>query len=192
MQLPAFFGRKKVINLLPRDKFESSGLGYVLMWLLAFGKWAVIVTQLIVMGTFLWRFGLDRKLTDVKKSSAKYAAIVKSYDQLERDFLTAQKKLSAASEIVKSQENIQSEFASLASYTPIDVWYEKLSVGRESTSVTGYAKSLQGFGKFLGKVSEDKRYSGVSINKIQDGGAGGALLQFELTLSKNQPKKEGK
>ena len=76
MQLPAFFGRRRAINLLPRDSFESSQIGIVLAWLLSFGKWAVIVTQLIVMGAFLWRFSLDRELTDLKKSIAKNVAII--------------------------------------------------------------------------------------------------------------------
>ncbi|PIW06761.1 hypothetical protein COW38_04310, partial [Candidatus Collierbacteria bacterium CG17_big_fil_post_rev_8_21_14_2_50_45_7] len=64
MKLPAFFGHKRSINLLPHDKFESSTLGIILSWSLRFGKWSVILTQLIVMGAFIYRFTLDRGLTD--------------------------------------------------------------------------------------------------------------------------------
>ena len=70
MQLPAFFGHKRSINLLPRDAFEASTLGVVLEWALVFGKWAVIVTQLVVMGAFLWRFALDTRLSNLKKAIA--------------------------------------------------------------------------------------------------------------------------
>ena len=72
MRLPAFFGHKNSVNLLPKDAFESSTFGVVLEWALAFGKWVVILTQLVVMGAFLWRFGLDRKLTDLRKEIAQH------------------------------------------------------------------------------------------------------------------------
>mgnify|MGYP001577796589 FL=1 len=77
MKLPAFFGHKRSINLLPRDAFESSTLGVILSWALVFGKWAVILTQLVVMGAFLYRFSLDRNLTDLRKSIASNASVIK-------------------------------------------------------------------------------------------------------------------
>lgn len=189
MQLPAFFGRRKAINLLPRDSFESSQVGIVLGWLLSFGKWAVIVTQLIVMGAFLWRFGLDRELTDLKKQVAKNVAIIKSYDQVEREFVLTQKRLTEAKTVITQQKAVIDELANLASITPLDVWYEKLIITPNSTNIAAYSRSLPGFSQLLSTLQQDSRYSSVAVAKIQDGGVGEAQMQFEITLGRGGSKK---
>jgi len=190
MQLPAFFGRKKAINLLPKDSFESSQIGIVLSWLLTFGKWAVIVTQLIVMGAFLWRFGLDRELTDLKKQIAKNVAIIKSYEQVERDFILTQKRLAAAKTVIEQQKLISEEMAALAAVTPLDVWYDKLTISPKSTSIAAYSRSLPGFSQFLGSLQKDPRYTSISVARIQDGGVADAQMQFEITLGRGKEEKK--
>lgn len=192
MQLPAFFGHKKAINLLPRDSFEASSVGVILSWLLVFGKWSVIITQLIVMGAFLWRFGLDRQLTDLKKAIAKDVAIIKSYDQIERDFILTQKRLEIAREVIIDQNLILGNLDTIAKATPIDVWYEKLTISDKATTFTAYSRSLVGFSTLLSTLQNDPKYSSVAIGKIQDGGTQGAQLQFEITLQNASDKKEKK
>jgi len=182
MQLPAFFGKKKAINLLPRDTFEASSIGVVLSWVLAFGKWTVILTQLVVMGAFLWRFGLDRQLTDYKKQIAKNVAIVKSYDKVERDFLIAQKRVNKIKEVVEQQERVATLFNKFIQVTPQDVWYDKLGITPEGVGIVGYSKSLLGFSQLLATLQKDETFKTVSIGKIQDGGAQNARMQFEMNL----------
>ena len=126
MKLPAFFGHKRSINLLPRDAFESSTLGVILAWALVFGKWAVILTQLVVMGAFLYRFSLDRNLTDLRKSIASNASVIKSYEQVERDFILAPKQVNQAKLALSSQETLLKVLANLEKITPRDVWYDQL------------------------------------------------------------------
>lgn len=190
MQLPAFFGRRRAINLLPRDSFESSQVGIILSWLLSFGKWAVIVTQLIVMGAFLWRFSLDRELTDLKKSIAKNVAIIKSYEQIERDFVLTQKRLATAKTVIAQQKAITEELSTLALVTPLDVWYEKLTITPTSTTLSAYSRSLPGFSQFLSAIQKDNRYSSVSVARIQDGGVQNAQMQFEISMGRTSTEKK--
>jgi len=190
MQLPAFFGRRRAINLLPRDSFESSQMGIVLSWLLSFGKWAVIITQLIVMGAFLWRFSLDRELTDLKKSIAKNVAVIKSYEQIERDFVLTQKRLATAKIVMTQQKAITEELSTLASSTPLDVWYEKLTITPTSTTLSAYSRSLPGFSQLLSAIQQNPRYSSVSVARIQDGGVQNAQMQFEISMGRTSTEKK--
>lgn len=168
--------------MLPRDTFEASSIGVVLSWVLAFGKWTVILTQLVVMGAFLWRFGLDRQLTDYKKQIAKNVAIVKSYDKVERDFLIAQKRVNKIKEVVEQQERVATLFNKFIQVTPQDVWYDKLGITPEGVGIVGYSKSLLGFSQLLATLQKDETFKTVSIGKIQDGGAQNARMQFEMNL----------
>lgn len=183
MKLPAFFGHKRSINLLPRDAFESSTLGIVLEWSLVFGKWAVILTQLVVMGAFLYRFSLDRQLTDLSKQIAKNVAIVKSYEDVERDFVLAQRRISKAKEVLSSQEAILKTVDSIATATPNQVWYDRLSISPEQVSMSAYVSSISGLGQFLNQINSNSRFKGVKIGKIESSSAKGALMQFDITIS---------
>ena len=189
MQLPAFFGHKRSINLLPRDAFESSTTGVVLEWALAFGKWAVILTQLVVMLAFLWRFTLDRQMTDSQNATAKDVAIIKSYEQIERDFTLAQKRVVAAQSTIDSQTKVAAALDAVAAVTPAGIWYDHLTATPQSLSLTAYAASLGSFGQFLTAIQNNPLFSAVSIVQIQDGGAKGAQMQFDINLTMGAAKR---
>ncbi|MFZ2199605.1 MAG: PilN domain-containing protein [Microgenomates group bacterium] len=180
MKLPAFFGHKKSINLLPRDSFENSTMGVVLEWALVFGKWAVILTQLVVMGTFLYRFTLDRQLTDLRKSITKQVAIIKSYDQIERDYVLSQKQLAKAKDAIESQNLTINTLSELAKITPADVWFEKIGLTKESLGLTAYSSSLTGFGQFLTTIQKDPMFRNINLAKLETSSAKGAQIQFEI------------
>ncbi len=183
MKLPAFFGHKRSINLLPRDEFESSTLGVVLEWSLVFGKWAVILTQLVVMGVFLYRFTLDRKLTDLRKEIASQVAVIKSYEQVERQYTLAQKQLSTAKTATKSQELALSALTNLSRITPGDIWFDRITLSPTNISLTAYAASLPAFGQFLTSIQTDPQFAGVRIGKIESSSARGAQMQFDLSMA---------
>ena len=183
MILPAFFGHKKSINLLPRDAFESSTIGIVLDWSLVFGKWAVILTQLIVMGAFLYRFTLDRNLTDLRKSIAKDVAVVKSYDKVERDFVLAQKQVTTAKQILTSQELVINTLAEITRVTPGEVWYDRMTVTPATASMTAYAATLSSFGQFLAGIEGSPLFNGVNIGKIESSTSKGAQIQFDVSMT---------
>jgi hypothetical protein len=182
MKLPAFFGHKRSINLLPRDDFESSTLGVVLEWALVFGKWAVILTQLVVMGACLYRFTLDRQLTDLRKSIASNASVIKSYEQVERDFILAQKQVTQAKSALSSQETMLKTLADIGRITPYDVWYDRVTLSPSTLTLTAYAASLPSFGQFLTMVQADPLFKGIRIDKIESGSAKGAQLEFNVSL----------
>lgn len=182
MQLPAFFGHKKSVNLLPRDKFEMSPLGVVFEWALVFGKWSVIATQVVVMGVFLWRFTLDRKLTDLQKDMAQSAAIIASYSEVEEKFLLLQRQAVYAESILDRQTLYKQLLSTSESATPNDVWYERITATSESLGLVAYSSSLLGFGGLLSNLQRDPNFSTVNIGTIEDGGGKGARLKFDITL----------
>ncbi|MFH1244639.1 MAG: PilN domain-containing protein [bacterium] len=183
MRLPAFFGHKRSINLLPRDAFESSTLGVILSWALVFGKWAVILTQLIVMGTFLWRFSLDRELTDLRKTIIKEVAIVKSYDQIERDFILAQKQVAQIKTTISDQDQLLLAIADISKVTPPGVWFDRMIISPSDISLTAYAVTLPSFGQFLTLVQNNPNFSQVTVSKIESSELDGASVQFEMAMT---------
>jgi Tfp pilus assembly protein PilN len=183
MRLPAFFGHKRSINLLPKDAFESSTLGVILEWSLVFGKWAVILTQLVVMGAFLYRFTLDRNLTDLRKAIARDVAVIKSYDQVEREFVLAQKQINAAKETLVTQDLMIKTLTNIELITPAEVWYDRVTITPATLALTAYAASLPAFGQFLTAVQRNPFFNGVSIGKIESSTTKGAQMQFDVSMT---------
>ena len=181
MKLPAFFGHKRSINLLPHDKFESSTLGIILEWSLVFGKWSVILTQLIVMGAFIYRFTLDRGLTDLRKTIAKDVAIVKSYDQVERDFVLTQKQIAQAKVSLNTQKQILTALNEIEKITPSTVWFERIALSPRTLMLSAYAASLPAFGQFLTAVQTDPLFSGIKIAKLESSN-NGSQMQFDISM----------
>lgn len=188
VKLPAFFGKNRSINLLPRDSFETSTLGVVLEWALAFGKWAVIVTQLVVMVTFLWRFGLDRRLTNTRREIGQEVAVIASYEALEEEFVLAQSSVKFANTTIERQAEIVELIGLLQSLTPRDVWYERFSLSPTTITVTAYSASLHGFGEYLASLQREPRFLNVNVASIEDGGGNGAQLAFNVTLTYREAK----
>ena len=189
MQLPAFSGKKKSINLLPKDAFESSGVGVVLSWALAFGKWAVIGTQLVVMSAFLWRFTLDRQLTNLRKDIAQEKAVIQSYEQIEAEFTATQQRVNFAQDSLTKQKGLKEGLTTLQALTPSDVWYDRVTISPETISFTAYSSSLNGFGRFLSAVQSRPEFSTVTVSSIDNGGSQGAQLRFDATLKRKGVKK---
>lgn len=183
MKLPAFFGHKKSINLLPRDSFENSTIGVILEWSLVFGKWAVILTQLVVMAAFLYRFSLDRKLTDLRKSIAKDITIIKSYEQVEREYVIAQKQVAKAKEVMGTQTLVIDTLSEIGKITPPDVWFEKIGITKNSVTLTAYAGSLVGFGQFLATIQLDPMFKKINLSRLETSATDGAQIQFEVSAN---------
>jgi len=183
VSLPGFWRRERGVNLLPKDPFESSLVGVVLSWALETGKWVVIVTQLVVIGVFIYRFSLDRQLTNLRREITQQAAVVNSYKEMEEQFLLTQKRLTIVKEMVLRQAEVKELIAIIQRLTPPEVWYERMSISENSISVSAYAESLSGFSRYLASVQHESRFVGVNVGRIEDGGRGGAEISFEMTLT---------
>lgn len=182
MKLPRFSSKKKDVNLLPKDSFESSLFGQVLEWALAFGKWTVILTQLVVVSAFLLRFGLDRKLNNILREIDDNVATINSYAQLERDFTVAQRRVNYIKPLIEEQGNVLAVFGKLGEITPIDVWYDDIAFNNNAVTVNAHASSIRGFNSLLVAAQREPLFKRITIGSMQSSASTESLLTFSLSL----------
>lgn len=188
IDLAALFRKKDAINLLPKDSFERSFLGRVLGWALSFGKWTVIVTQLVVVGAFLFRFGLDRKLTNLRKSIDEELATIRSYESIEDEYRVMQKRVQFLSPVVEEQEKKKKVFQSLVEVTPKDVWYQQVNIGKENVNLNAYSASLNGFGRYISLLQKSDEFRTINVGGVTSGSQEGSQLEFNLNLQYEESK----
>lgn len=165
----------KEISLLPTK--EETRLGRFLKWALSFGRWIVIVTELIVILCFLSRFKLDRDLTDLGERIKQQQAIIASFGDLEKDFRNLQKRLSTIEKLEKEQLLVSDLLDELSKTIPLDVTLSELTVKGKEVRISGLSLSEVGFGSFIKALSES-RLKKVTLENVSKEETGG--IEFKL------------
>ena len=80
----------KTINLLIHTDFDKTFLGKFLRWSLTYGRYIIICTEIIVLLAFIYRFSLDRKITDLNDEIEQKSAIIAANSNFEEQFRNLQ------------------------------------------------------------------------------------------------------
>ncbi len=183
MSLTALWERKKTINLLPRDPWEKTWWGEVLEWGLMVGKWIVIVTQLIVMGVFLMRFSLDRRLNDLNKDIGMEVAKIKAYETVENEFRRLQERVKIAKSAIEKRKVVFGILEKVARMTPGDIWLERIEVSPKDLRLVAYTSSIGSFSRFLRAMQTSELFTNISLESVSSGAEKRARLKFALQAS---------
>src|SRR3989344_3425468 len=66
------------INLIGEGDFSRTPIGRIVTWATTYGRYIMILTEIIVLLAFISRFSLDRKLTDLKEEITQKQAIIET------------------------------------------------------------------------------------------------------------------
>lgn len=158
--------QKKEISLLPTEEFEKTRLGRFLKWALSFGRWIVIVTELIVILCFLSRFKLDRDLTDLGERIRQQQAIIASFGDLEKNFRNLQKRLATIDRLEKEQLLASALLDELSKTVPLDVSLNEMTVKEKEMEISGLALSEAGLGSFIKELGENQRFEKIILENV--------------------------
>jgi Tfp pilus assembly protein PilN len=170
------------LNLYPEDPFYATLVGKILRWAVSAGRHIVIFTELVVIGSFLSRFVLDRQLTDLNTSIVQKQAIAESYGTLEADFRAAQRKTKDIAFVLSTQGRWP-VIDTLAKVTPPDVKYSQISLSVDRLSLEGKANSNQSLSLLLRGLQAQPDFSAISVGEIQSGDQRDPGVTFNITLT---------
>ncbi|MEA3355454.1 MAG: PilN domain-containing protein [Patescibacteria group bacterium] len=174
--------QKKQINLLPKDKWEVGIVGKLLKWALNIGRYVVVFTELIVISAFLFRFSLDRKLTDLRKEMKQKQEVVVFYEDFESSFRKIQKQLENIKETNASSVDVESILLNISQITPIDTVYSRINIVAEEVSLEGETLSEIGLATLLAKAQENKKFSEVVLESVASATEKNQVIKFRMTL----------
>lgn len=167
--------QKKEISLLPAE--EAMRLARFLKWALSFGRWIVIVTELIVILCFLSRFKLDRDLTDLSEKIKQQQVIIASFGDLEKNFRNLQKRLATIDKLEKEQLLASILLDKLSKTVSLDVSLSELTIQENEIEISGLALSEAGFGSFI-KALSASRFEKINLENVSRQETGG--IEFQL------------
>lgn len=172
---------KRDIELLPQEDWEKSSLGRFLKWILSFGRYIVIGTELVVILAFLSRFKLDRDLTNLHEEIQVKQARVQAMSNFEQDFRSLQKKLAAIEELTNAQKASAGLIEALVPLIPIDVSLSNLTIAGEEINLTATAFSEAGLATFLDNLKTSPQFDQLGLAHVATGTEKEIGIQFELS-----------
>lgn len=173
------------INLLPQDPIMDGIVGKFLIWSLSIGRYIVVLTELIVILSFLSRFTLDRKLTDLNESIVRQKNTILSYKEVENKFLNTQANL----DFLKNQQATSASITNALEYfeknLPIDVKLDKLAIQPNSWSVSAIALSAEAMKSVVDHAIKTYPNAEVSIGKVELDSRTG-YIKFDVKIDFSQ------
>lgn len=167
------------INLLPHK--EPSLTEKLFSWVLTFGRFIIIGTELVVLLAFASRFKLDRDLIDLHDKIRQEEAVVKSQAAVEKKSRNLQKRLVHISSLNESAKIYLSALAEISSLVPPTVFLDSLAIQEKTLKVEARALSGEGLSSFLKKLRTSSKILETSLDQITRDESLGGQIKFTLT-----------
>jgi hypothetical protein len=164
---------KKEISLLPESENPKSFGARFFKWITTTGRFAIIITELIVVSAFISRFWLDRQNSDLSEIARQKQAVLESIVPFETEFDQLQERLSYIKDFYVNQPEYDQQINSLVSSTPQDLFFESFAVSKDQTSkLTTINTSLIAYKEesivsFITNLMLNPDIDQVNVNKIE-------------------------
>lgn len=170
------------LNLLPKEVWEKGILGQVLHWALSVGRYVVVFTELIVIGAFLYRFGLDRKLTELNASIKTKQEIINSFGDLEASFRLVQSQLETVKKVSGEPKSLRS-LQTLSQIMPTDAVLTNVIINAEEIVIEGFVASQTGLATLLNQAQNLPEFTDVILENVQSSTDEKNSIDFKLVLN---------
>ncbi|KKS98232.1 MAG: hypothetical protein UV73_C0003G0174 [Candidatus Gottesmanbacteria bacterium GW2011_GWA2_43_14] len=158
---------KTEINLLVQKAKEESLSSQFLNWALTYGRYIIIIIQIVVLSVFFGRFKLDRDRTDLKESVGQKEALVGSIAEVNNEIIRVQKSLADIKSITGNYDAILQTINFLENKTPADTNFNLLSFSKSKVRFTAVSDSLTSFNVLLKNIQEDEIFSDVQLEDLK-------------------------
>ena len=171
------------INLIPRDKFNDSLSGRVLIWAMSTFRYTVIVVEMIVMLAFLSRFWLDQRNSDLDDQIEQKMAQIQAQEALEKEFNLVQQRLKIFSVMASSDKSRVNDIENIASQLPADVYLNNISFTNQGIRITGYSSSEVSIAQFIVNLDSLDNFETVELTQVDIDSENESLLKFSLNIT---------
>ena len=171
---------KYKINLLPQK--ETTIAEKVMFFLLNYLRYIIVITQLVVIGVFFYRFQIDQKIIDLKESVIQKKEIVEIVLPLLNEASRIDQKSQEINKVIKKQQNFNEMLKYLLSIFPETVTLSNFETSDDDTlKITGSAFNSRHLQAFFALLKKENRFSSIELKSIKKTAVG---YDFILSLNK--------
>lgn len=156
---------KYKINLL--EKKELSLLDKLTFFSLNYLRYIIVITQLVVIGVFFYRFQIDQRIIDLKEGVDQKKEIVKIVLPLLNEAAKIEKKTSTINETLLKQKKFSEMVDYFLASFPETITLTNMEVKDESIKITGDAENAQHLQAFYTLLKKENKFKTVNLQNIK-------------------------
>lgn len=153
------------INLVQKD---IPFLDKFVAWALTIGRFLVIITEIVALSAFIYRFSLDRELIDLHSKIKQQQLIVNYFKSNEYLYRDLQDRLALSSTFSKAGNNTIQIFKDIAKFASKDVILNNFGLYRDRIVISANASSTSSLTSFTNSLKSYKQIQSVSIDSIEN------------------------
>lgn len=169
--------KNKINLLLPKEQDLSDKILYFSLHYL---RYILVITQIVVIGVFFYRFQIDQQIIDLKDELVQKQEIVAVSQPLVDEARSIDRKIKSSREILQRQEDIKGMTNYLFSLFPKGLHLTDMKIGINMIDFRGISDSPVILQLFLNRLRKDSRFNSIelkNINKTTNG------FSFSFTLA---------
>lgn len=161
-------------------------------WALTIGRLLVIVTELVALICFVYRFSLDSQLIDLHSKIKQEQAVINFLKKDEDTYRNLQERLSIAKTFsIQGQEKVNT-FNDILGFTPQGITFTDFSLNNNNIRIIANVESVFSLSSFVESLKSYSKIDSISIDKIENRPSTGlikitisAILKKEVASVKN-------
>lgn len=168
------------INLLPRK--SESFVNQFLNWVLTIGRLLIILTEMVALGTFLYRFTLDMQIVDLHDKINQSNAIAISFKESEKNFRDIQDRLATIKQYESVGKTTTSIFTDITKMGQGKVTFKSLLVATDNAKIEVQAPSVAALTQFTNALTNYPGITAVNVDRVETSPAN-AQVSVSITAS---------
>ena len=156
---------KYTINLLPEK--EQNLYDKIIYFSLNYLRYIIVITQLIVIIVFFYRFQIDQLIIDLKDEIQQKKEIIRIARPLFEEATIINQKINESERLLNSQNNLNKMFSYFISVMPETVYLNKLEINDKDIKVEGLAYNIGHLQAFYNLLRKENQFKIVDLNNIK-------------------------
>lgn len=145
-------------------------------WALTIGRAVVILTELIALMAFLYRFSLDQQLIDLHSKIKQEQAIVAYLKDSEDTYRNLQERLNVAAKQSKEAHMKLKTFNDIIGFTPPGISFNDFTFSANRIKITANVESVISLDQFIESLKKYPNVDSVSLDKIENKPSNGIIV----------------
>ncbi len=155
---------KYKINLINRQK--KSFFDSLIFFLLNYLRYILVITQIIVIAVFFYKFQVDQQIIDLKESVDQKKEIITISQPLIKEAKTLDLKMGYLDSIMKNQDKFDAILVYFLSRFPDALWLKSLSIKENTVLAQGYGPDASIIRAFYERLKKDNKFKKVELKNI--------------------------
>lgn len=165
-------------------KGKSTLTDDLLKWALSFGRFLIIVVEIVAFSAFIYRFALDRQISDLNDKIKNEQAIIEASKKQENTYRSLQERIATVKKISTTGNTAPKIIKEIKDITPAEITYNSYKISEGKLEMELSVSSFSSLTTFLESFKKHPQIASVAITGI-DNSLGGNSVKVSLVAVLN-------